>query len=71
VRVLYHRPTGKTHFINAAMAAVLDRLTDATTAQALAVRIAEWQDATPDAEAVRDVSAMLATLEELGLVERA
>lgn len=72
---VYHRPSGKTHFVNAATALLLERiLIHPTGLEAACVALAGSQhgaDAGIDDRFMRDVVATLLRLEELGLVVRA
>ena len=70
--VLYHRPSGKTHFVNAATALLLKQVLreprDAETASQL---LAEAQGSGDAAAMVTYVVQLLQRFEQLGLVERA
>jgi PqqD family protein of HPr-rel-A system len=70
--VLHHRPSGKTHFVNAATYQLLEQVLrqprDVATATA---ELAERQAVAPDVEFGNYVAGLLPRLEELGLVERA
>lgn len=69
--VVYHRPSGKTHFVNAATAHLLTSvLVEPKTAIAAAEELASAQDATGDAEFFAQVDRLLSRLEHVGLVER-
>lgn len=66
--VVYHRPSGKTHLLNAASAQLIRQvLAEARTAQSAAVCLAG--DGSDDAY-VELVAGLLLRLEELGLVRR-
>lgn len=72
--VLYHRPSGQTHFINAASAALLQKilLNPVDAQQASRALAAEQLPENPDIgfEFTRYVFGLLVRLEELGLVVR-
>jgi len=74
--VLYHRRSGRTHFVNAATALLLQEILlepkDAgEAAAALAAAQAAAEEASPEeADLPGQVQAILLRLEELGLVER-
>lgn len=72
--MVYHRPSGKTHFINAATALLLERIltepTDLEGACTALVRSQRGPDAEIHDDFRRDVAATLLRLEDLGLVER-
>ena len=69
--VAYHRPSGKTHFLNAASQLLIrDILTEPTALSAIADEFAsEITDSHADAY-LEQMRAMLDRLEHLGLVER-
>jgi PqqD family protein of HPr-rel-A system len=70
--VIYHRPSGKTHFINAATAFLLEQgLEQPATVEAAARAVAEARGVVVDDELRADVGDTLLRLEELGLIERA
>ncbi|HRO59573.1 MAG TPA: HPr-rel-A system PqqD family peptide chaperone [Burkholderiaceae bacterium] len=71
--VVFHRPSGQTHFVNAASAALLrDILVDPMDAldasRALAGQTPDAPE--PDADFARHVFGLLVRFEELGLVVR-
>jgi PqqD family protein of HPr-rel-A system len=69
--VLYHRPSGKTHFVNAATAQLLTSvLREPKSASAAADELAAAQEAAGDAEFFSEVARLLERLEHVGLVER-
>ncbi len=69
--VVYHRPSGKTHFLNAATAALLrEVLIDPKPARAAAAALAAAENAAEDGDFFAAVAGSLAQLEYLGLVER-
>ncbi|MEZ5532039.1 MAG: HPr-rel-A system PqqD family peptide chaperone [Steroidobacteraceae bacterium] len=69
--VLYHRPSGKTHFINAPTAFLLEQFSAApSTLDAVARALAEAQGRAIDDELREGVAGMAQRLEELGLIER-
>jgi PqqD family protein of HPr-rel-A system len=69
--VVYHRPSGKTHFLNTASAALLrEVLVCPQTAVAAAEELAAREAAPADAEFHAAVTAWLVQLEHLGLVGR-
>ncbi|GMU68273.1 MAG: hypothetical protein AMXMBFR37_06060 [Steroidobacteraceae bacterium] len=70
--VLYHRPSGKTHFINASTAFLLEHLVDTPVGiEAATQALAAAQGAVADEALREEVAATLLRLEELGLIERA
>jgi PqqD family protein of HPr-rel-A system len=69
--IVYHRPSGKTHFLNSATMQLLTRvLTSPHTASTAAERLAADQDAVGDEAFFAAVAESLRYLEHLGLVER-
>ncbi|MGD9597468.1 MAG: HPr-rel-A system PqqD family peptide chaperone [Steroidobacteraceae bacterium] len=69
--VLYHRPSGKTHFINAATAFLLEQFIAApATLDAAGRALAEAQGRAVDDELRQGVAGMAQRLEELGLIAR-
>lgn len=69
--VLYHRPSGKTHLLNAASAALLRQvLLEPKDARSAARELADREGAEGHADFVDAVTAALAQLEHLGLIER-
>ncbi len=69
--VVYHRPSGKTHFLNAATAVLLEEiLTVPRDAHAAAEALAAREEAEGDAAFFAAVADSLLHLEYLGLVER-
>ena len=69
--VVYHRPSGKTHYLNAASEQLLNRiLLEPKAAEAVATEFA-GVDAREDGDRLAaDMSDMLKHFETLGLVER-
>ena len=70
---LFHKPSGQTHFLNAASAALLRSiLLDPIDAQGASRALAEQlpEAPAPDAEFTRYVFGLLVRFEELGLVVR-
>lgn len=68
---VYHRPSGRTHFLNAAAADLLERvLLQPRTAAAAAAELAAGEGAPGSAEFVAVVAESLSRLEYLGLIER-
>ena len=69
--VAYHRPSGATHFLNAATANLLSHvLVDPCTAHAAAEALAAREGAATDSAFFGAVAESLSYLERLGLVER-
>jgi PqqD family protein of HPr-rel-A system len=69
--VVYHRPSGKTHFFNAATALLLKEvLVEPRSALEAAQDLAERQAADATAEFLAAVQHSLEHLEYLGLVDR-
>jgi PqqD family protein of HPr-rel-A system len=69
--VVYHRPSGKTHFLNAATAELLEQvLAEPRSARAAAEELAAREGAVGDAAFFSAVAQSLLHLEHLGLVER-
>jgi PqqD family protein of HPr-rel-A system len=69
--VLYHRPSGKTHFVNAATVQLLKTvLLEPKSARAAALELAAGEAADADDEFCAEVAALLERLEHVGLVER-
>ncbi len=70
--VAYHRPSGKTHFLNASSALLLTEiLVEAKDAASVTKLLSPSGDLDISRERVEQVMSMLARLEHLGLVERA
>ena len=70
--VLFHRPSGRTHFLNhAAFLLLEDILADPRDAAAAADQLAQAHGETIKEGSPAQVWALLQRLEELGLVERA
>lgn len=70
--VVYHRPSGKTHFLNLPSACLLlDLLRQPRSAAAAAAALAATERAESSEEYRAAVTCLLFRLEELGLVERA
>jgi len=70
--VIYHGPSGKTHFVNASTAFLLEHgLDPPATVESAAQAVAEARGVAADDELRADVSDTLLRLEELGLIERA
>ncbi len=68
--VLYHRPSGQTHFVNEGTALLLDQcLLEPHDADAAALALAALQNAEPDPQFRRHVAELLRHLEDLGLAE--
>lgn len=68
--VLYHRPSGQTHFLNDGTTLLIDRcLLEPQDAEGAALALAALQNAEPDPRFLRHVAELLTHLEELGLVE--
>ncbi len=71
VSVIYHRPSGKTHFINPSTAFLLERLLEGpATVGSAAQALAAAQERRADDALRDDVAGILLRLEELGLIER-
>jgi PqqD family protein of HPr-rel-A system len=69
--VLYHRPSGKTHFVNAATAELLTSiLLEPKSAHAAAEELAAAEQASGDEAFFAEVASLLERLEHVGLVER-
>jgi PqqD family protein of HPr-rel-A system len=69
--VLYHRPSGKTHFVNDAAWLLLSRaLTVARPLSEVTDELAAFQGASPTDELREYVQELLLRFEELGLVRR-
>lgn len=70
--IAYHRPSGITHYLNAASAALITELLVEPMDAAAVARAFEPAigDADPD-EHVEEINAMLVHLEHLGLIRRA
>ena len=69
--VVYHRPSGKTHVLNAATAALLTRvLVEPKTVEAAARELAAITGVTAPEDFTRHITDTLLRLEQLGLVER-
>lgn len=69
--VVYHRPSGQTHFINAATVGILDMLSSgAESADALVDRLSATNDSQDQAAVRKHVVSLLFRLDELGLIER-
>lgn len=68
--VLYHRPSGQTHFLNDGAMLLLSRcLLEPREATAAALELARLQNAEPDARFLEHVSGLLRHFENLGLIE--
>jgi len=68
--VLYHRPSGQTHFLNEGGALLLHEcLLEPRDAHQAAQALAELQGAEPDPQFLRHVEDLLEHLEAVGLVE--
>jgi PqqD family protein of HPr-rel-A system len=68
---VYHRPSGKTHFLNAAgIELIANILTSPQTVEAAAIELARrrTQEAPPDTEFVRAVADTIARLRQIGFV---
>src|SRR5687768_489363 len=69
--IVYHRPSGKTHFLNAATADLLAQvLATPRTARSAADELAAREDAAVDSDFIRAVAESLVQLEHLGLIGR-
>jgi PqqD family protein of HPr-rel-A system len=69
--VVYHLPSGKTHFVNSATAMLIRQvLTVPLDAVAAAEDLAQRENATVEASFLSSVAASLEQLEHLGLVRR-
>jgi len=69
--VVFHRPSGKTHFLNAAGYRLLTEILDRPyRTSAIAARLASAGSGEPEALDREEVYAMLARFEYLGLVDR-
>jgi PqqD family protein of HPr-rel-A system len=69
--IVYHRASGKTHFLNAATATLLTRVLETPKAAAeAAAELAAIEQAAVDDGFVAAVEASLHDLEHLGLVEQ-
>lgn len=69
--VVYHRPSGKTHYVNMASALLLQSvLVEPKTAAVAAEQLGVEQSAAVDSEFVERVGQLLVRFEELGLVVR-
>jgi PqqD family protein of HPr-rel-A system len=69
--IVYHRPSGKTHFLNAATADLLAHvLTTPRTARSAADELAAREDAAVDSNFISVVAESLFHLEHLGLIGR-
>ena len=68
----YHRPSGRTHFLNSASHRLLTLiLTEPRNVEAVVRELYDYStDQECDAEALRQATQMLLRLEHLGLVER-
>ena len=68
--VLYHRPSGQTHFLNDGGALLLrECLLEPRDAVEAALRLADLQGAEPDPDFLRHVAELLSHLERVGLIE--
>ncbi len=68
--VLYHRPSGQTHFLNEGGALLLrECLAEPRTAVEAARALADLQGAEPDTQFLRHIAQLLSHLERIGLVE--
>jgi PqqD family protein of HPr-rel-A system len=69
--VVYHRPSGRTHFLNGATADLLQYvLAEPRTARAAGEELAAREGAAVEAGFFAAVTESLARLEHLGLIER-
>jgi PqqD family protein of HPr-rel-A system len=69
--VAYHRPSGKTHFLNAATHRLLtDLLVEPASVATVAAAFAAVSSASPVGDLEKELRATLAHLESLGLVGR-
>ncbi|MBV6416840.1 MAG: hypothetical protein CMLOHMNK_01455 [Steroidobacteraceae bacterium] len=70
--VLYHRPSGKTHFVNAATAFLLELFIDAPVTLDAATRALAAEQGRPvDADLGAHVADTVERLLDVGLIERA
>ena len=70
--VIYHRPSGKTHFVNASTAFLLEQFFEGSATLGSATRaLAEALGRAADDDLRLAVAGTLFRLEELGLIERA
>lgn len=70
--VIYHRPSGKTHFVNAATVFLLEQLLDAPqSAESATKALAAASGRAADAALLDEVEGTLLRLEELGLIDSA
>ena len=70
--ILFHRPSGKTHFVNRAAFLLLDQVLREPRDLARAIdELALAQDAPVIDDFAQDVAALIGRLDELGLVEPA
>ncbi|HQX79853.1 MAG TPA: HPr-rel-A system PqqD family peptide chaperone [Steroidobacteraceae bacterium] len=70
--VVYHRPSGKTHFVNASTAFLLEQLLgEPASVESAAQALAQAQDRPVDDALRDDVAGTLLRLAELGLIESA
>ena len=68
--VVYHRPSGHTHFLNEGCALLLrECLLEPRDAVEAALALAALQGAEPDPQFLRHVSELLSHLERVGLIE--
>ena len=69
--VLFHRPSGRTHFVNAATALLLQRvLASPRDAASASLELAAAQHSEHSPDFLRHVEDLLVRLEDLGLVTR-
>ena len=69
--VAYHRPSGKTHFLNAATHRLLtDLLVEPASLATVAAAFAAGSSASPVGDVEKELRATLSHLESLGLVAR-
>jgi PqqD family protein of HPr-rel-A system len=69
--VLYHRPSGKTHFVNASMWLLLSEVLSAPRSlESLTAELASLLGVPCDEEFAASIATMIPRLEELGLVRR-
>jgi PqqD family protein of HPr-rel-A system len=69
--VVYHRPSGKTHFLNAATHRLLtELLVESATTRTVAAAFAAEGLASPDGDVGKELDSTLRHVESLGLVVR-
>lgn len=69
--VVYHRPSGRTHFLNAASAALVQYfLVEPRSTQAVAMSFPPPDGPADSPEHHEEIALLLARLEHLGMIER-